>query len=139
GEVAVIGHLRINGQDFGTLWKAPFRAEVTRAILPGENVIEVSVANLWINRMIGDEQLPEDSERNPGGTLKKWPDWVLKGERSPAGRVSFTSWRLWKKDSPLQKSGLLGPVRLSVARDVAIGQAAKQSSEPEKRAAKSAN
>jgi GH25 family lysozyme M1 (1,4-beta-N-acetylmuramidase) len=65
-----------------------------------------------INRMIGDEQLPEDSERNPNGTLKSWPKWLAEGKPSPTGRFTFTSWRLWQKDSPLQESGLLGPVTI---------------------------
>ena len=65
--------------------------------------------------MIGDERLPEDSERNPNGTLKSWPEWLAEGKPSPTGRQTFTSWRLWKEDDPLQPSGLLGPVRLLVA------------------------
>ncbi|MBN2579089.1 MAG: hypothetical protein JXB10_08870, partial [Pirellulales bacterium] len=72
----------------------------------------VKVVNLWINRMIGDEFLPEDSDRNPDGTLKSWPKWVLEGKSSPTGRYTFTTWRLWHKDDPLQPSGLLGPVRI---------------------------
>ncbi len=65
--------------------------------------------------MIGDEQLPEDSERNPKGTLKAWPQWLQDGKPSPAGRHTFTTWRLWSKDSALQDSGLIGPVRLKYA------------------------
>ncbi len=68
------------------------------------------MVNLPINRMLGDELLPEDSERNGDGTLKKWPQWLQDGKPSPSGRFTFTSWRLWKKDEPLQESGLLGPV-----------------------------
>jgi len=68
--------------------------------------------NLWPNRLIGDEQLPEDSERNPDGTLKQWPQWVLDGKPSPSGRFTFTSWRLWKKNDALLESGLIGPVQL---------------------------
>jgi hypothetical protein len=79
-------------------------------VKPGENALEVRVVNLLVNRMIGDEWLPEDSERNDGGTLKKWPQWLQDGKPSPGGRFTFSSWRLWKKDSPLQESGLLGPV-----------------------------
>jgi len=64
--------------------------------------------------------LPEDSDRNGDGTLKAWPKWVQEGKASPTGRHSFTSWRLWKKGSPLQESGLLGPVTLQTTARVAI-------------------
>jgi hypothetical protein len=121
GKVAVIADVRLNGKALGTLWKAPYRVEVTDALKPGENVLEVKVANLWVNRQIGDELLPEDSDRNPNGTLKQWPQWLEEGKPSPTGRYTFTSWRLWKKNSPLQESGLLGPVTISAAEKVDIG------------------
>jgi hypothetical protein len=70
--------------------------------------------------MIGDEQLPDDSERNPDGTLKRWPDWLNTDKPSPSGRFTFTTWRLWKKDSPLQPSGLLGPVVIRSAKSVLV-------------------
>jgi hypothetical protein len=70
--------------------------------------------------MIGDEQLPEDSARNGDGTLKAWPQWVKQGKPSPTGRHTFTTWRLWKKDSPLVESGLLGPVTLQSAARVEV-------------------
>jgi hypothetical protein len=112
GRVEVMAAVRVNGRDLGTLWKPPYRVDLTTAVRPGTNVLEVSVVNLWINRLIGDEQLPEDSERDPNGTLKAWPGWLLEGKPSPTSRITFTSWRLWKKDDPLQPSGLLGPVQL---------------------------
>lgn len=112
GRVEVVASVRINGKPAGVLWKPPFRMDVTRLLRPGENVLDVQVANLWVNRMIGDEHLPEDSNRNPDGTLQEWPKWLSEGRPSPTGRVTFTTWRLWHKDSPLQPSGLLGPVRL---------------------------
>jgi hypothetical protein len=112
GKVAIMAKAKLNGHDLGTLWKPPFRVEVTAALKAGENTLELRVVNLWINRMIGDEQLPEDSDRHPNGTLKSWPAWLAEGKPSPTGRFTFTSWRLWKKDDPLFESGLLGPVML---------------------------
>ncbi len=112
GRVAVMAEVRLNGRDLGILWKPPFHVDVTDALRPGENTLEVKVVNLWVNRMIGDEQLPEDSDRNTTGNLKSWPTWLAEGKPSPAGRFTFTSWRLWKKDDPLVPSGLLGPVTL---------------------------
>lgn len=112
GQVAVMADVRVNDRPLGILWKAPFRIDVTDALQSGNNVLEVRIVNLWINRMIGDQQLSEDSQRNPDGTLQAWPQWVNEGKPSPAGRYTFTSWRLWQKDEPLQPSGLLGPVRL---------------------------
>jgi len=120
GNVAVMAAVRLNGKDLGILWKPPYRADITAAVKPGHNELEVRVVNLPINRMIGDELLPDDSERNPDGTLKRWPQWLLDGNPSPAGRFTFTSWRLWKKDSPLQQSGLLGPVSVRTAAKVEL-------------------
>ena len=112
GRVAVMAEVKLNGQDLGIMWKPPFRAEVTGVLKPGPNELEIKVVNLWINRQIGDEALPEDSERNPNGTLKAWPAWLGQGQPSPTGRYTFTSWRLWKKGDRLVESGLLGPVTL---------------------------
>jgi len=112
GRVQVMAEVRLNGKDMGVLWKPPYAVDVTDAVRAGENALEVKVVNLWINRMIGDEELPEDSERRENGTLKKWPDWLQEGKSSPTGRFTFTSWRLWKRGDPLQESGLLGPVVL---------------------------
>jgi len=118
GRVQVMAQVALNGKDLGILWRPPYRVDITAAAKAGDNALEVKVVNLWINRMLGDEQLPEDSERNPNGTLRKWPQWVLEGKPSPTGRFTFTSWRLWKKGEPLQESGLLGPVRLLVAEKI---------------------
>ncbi|MBN2021799.1 MAG: hypothetical protein JW809_03315 [Pirellulales bacterium] len=112
GKVEVMAEVTLNGKNLGVLWKTPYRVDVTDALAEGENVLKVKVVNLWINRMIGDESLPDDSDRNPDGTLKSWPKWVLEGKPSPTGRNTFTSWRLWRKGEPLQPSGLMGPVRL---------------------------
>jgi hypothetical protein len=112
GKVQVMAQVTLNGQDLGVFWKPPFEVDVSKAAKRGANALQVKVVNLWVNRMIGDEQLPEDSQRNADGTLREWPQWLQEDRPSPSGRRTFTSWRLWKKDAPLQESGLLGPVVL---------------------------
>lgn len=47
--------------------------------------------NLWPYRLIGGEHLPEDSERNADGTLKRWRQWPPEGKPSHTGRFGFTS------------------------------------------------
>ena len=120
GRVAVMAEVSLNGRPLGLLWKPPYRTDVTDALKPGRNELEVKVVTLWPNRLIGDEQLPEDSERNPNGTLKVWPAWLLEGKPGPTGRFTFTSWRLWGKDSPLIDAGLIGPVTLSTVQELEL-------------------
>ena len=120
GRVQVMAQVTLNGRDLGVLWKPPFQVDITGAAKAGDNTLAVRVVNLWINRLIGDEHLPEDSARNPDGTLQEWPQWVKDGQPSPTGRFTFTSWRLWKKSDPLQESGLLGPVTIRVLETVAL-------------------
>jgi hypothetical protein len=125
GQVAVMAQVKLNGQDLGLLWKAPYRLDVTGCLKAGKNDLEVQVVNLWINRLIGDEQLPEDSERTSKGTLQQWPEWLNKGQPSPTGRFTFTTWRLWKKNDALVPSGLLGPVRLTAGEKVVLEENSK--------------
>ena len=114
GEVKNFAEASLNGQDFGVLWKPPFRVNITAAAKPGVNHLVIRVTNLWPNRLIGDEQLPPDCEWN-GKELKAWPQWLLDGKPSPTGRLTFTTWHHWTKNSPLLESGLLGPVTLRTA------------------------
>ncbi len=120
GRVEVMAEVRLNGRDLGILWKPPYRVDISEAAKVGDNTLEVKVVNLWINRQIGDEFLPEDSERNPEGTLKVWPSWLMDGAASPAKRETFTSWRLWHKTDALVESGLLGPVRIVPTLKIAV-------------------
>jgi hypothetical protein len=120
GRVEVMARAKLNGHDLGILWRPPFVVDATEVARPGTNSLEVSVVNLWINRLIGDEQLPEDSLRNDNGTLKEWPRWLNEGKRSPTGRSTFTTWRLWKKEDPLVPSGLLGPVKVVATQEIGV-------------------
>jgi len=120
GDVRVIARVRLNGQDLGVLWKPPFEVDVTGVLRPGPNRLAVDVTNLWPNRLIGDQHLPEDCKRTPRGNLVEWPRWLLEGRSSPTGRHTFTTWRLWSADDPPLPSGLLGPVRLVAVKRVVL-------------------
>lgn len=114
GKVEIMSEVKVNGKQLGILWKAPYYLDITDALKIGTNTIELKVVNLWVNRLIGDELLPDSSERNQsnGGSLVSWPKWITEGKSDPTNRHSFTTWKLWKKDSQLLESGLLGPVRI---------------------------
>lgn len=119
GQLKNIAEVKLNGQDLGILWKPPFRVEVTAMLRTGKNALEVRITNLWPNRLIGDEQLPDDREWN-GLQLKAWPQWVLDGKPSPTGRFTFTTWHHWTKDDEPLPSGLFGPVLLRTALEVPV-------------------
>lgn len=98
GTVKNLAEVRVNGKPLGVLWKAPFRVEITGAARRGKNQLEIRVTNLWPNRLIGDQKLPE------------------------AQRITWTSVQLYKSDAPLLPSGLLGPVRILPAQTLSLKQ-----------------
>jgi hypothetical protein len=121
GTVADIARVYINGADAGILWKPPFRADITALLRPGENTLEIHVANRWINRLIGDEAIDDGlSYQDTGGKSKftdgriqKLPDWLYDpAKRAGHKRHSFSVWKHYNADSPLVPAGLLGPVTL---------------------------
>lgn len=62
GEVGDLAEVTINDRAFDVLWKAPFRLDVTGALRPGENRLEIKVTNQWTNRLLGDRRLPADKK-----------------------------------------------------------------------------
>ncbi len=86
GDVKNIAEVKVNGTALPTLWKPPFKVNITSALRPGANNLEIVVTNLWVNRLIGDQQ--------PGAKEK----------------YTFTTHNPYKAKSPLLPSGLLGPV-----------------------------
>ncbi|MCQ2388373.1 MAG: hypothetical protein MJ138_01510 [Kiritimatiellae bacterium] len=114
GRVKNVAEVTVNGKAFPPLWRPPFRVDVTDAVRAGEPVrLAVRVANLWPNRLVGDEQKPADCEWGYGWdalAIKEIPAWVKAGKPSPTGRLAFTTWHHWTKDDALLESGLIGPV-----------------------------
>ncbi len=91
GRVEVVAAVKLNGVDLGAYWKAPYAVDVTAALRPGKNRLEVKVANVWTNRLIADASLPE------------------------AQRVSWATFNPHKSGDRLLPSGLIGPVQLRMA------------------------
>jgi hypothetical protein len=88
GEVGEMAEVTINGKSAGAVWHAPYRLDIGAVTKAGKNRIEVRVANLWINRLIGDAALPEDK------------------------RLTWAAGPTYGKDAKLRPSGLIGPVVL---------------------------
>ena len=65
GTVMVMARVVVNGADCGLLWQPPYRVDVTPHVRPGRNTLEIQVTNRWVNRLIGDEQKPDDCEWTP--------------------------------------------------------------------------
>ncbi|MDR0594169.1 MAG: hypothetical protein LBG60_13145 [Bifidobacteriaceae bacterium] len=107
GRVEVMASVTLNGHPLGALWTAPYRVDATAAARPGTNTLEIAVANLWANRLIGDERLPAD-----GIESGHWPEWLDGSTPRTSGRQTFATYRHFAADSPLRPSGLLGPVSL---------------------------
>ncbi|MEI3800419.1 MULTISPECIES: glycosyl hydrolase [unclassified Chitinophaga] len=107
GAVNNLAKVTLNGKELGVLWCAPWQIDISNAVKEKNNLLEITVANLWPNRLIGDEQLPDDGIKNG-----QWPEWLLKGLPRTSGRYTFSTWKFYTKDSPLLPSGLLGPVTI---------------------------
>jgi len=83
------GLVQAPAQDLGILWCDPWRVAVPPGLLrPRGNELEITVANLWVNRLIGDSGLPA------------------------AKQLTSTTYQPFSPKSPLEESGLLGPVTL---------------------------
>jgi hypothetical protein len=87
GQVGDLAEVRVNGKPAGAAWHAPYRLDIGPLVKPGRNSLEVRVANLWVNRLIGDAQ--------PG-----------------AAKITYTTMPTYRPGAPLRPSGLIGPVRL---------------------------
>jgi hypothetical protein len=123
GVVREITALTINGRDAGILWKPPFRMDATELLKPGANTIEVAVANLWVNRLIGDEQFPRDYPVRSETYLEAsdWPTWAKEGKpRTEPRRLAFSTFQIQRADSQLLPSGLLGPVQIIPVKTVTL-------------------
>ncbi len=89
GEVESLATVKLNGQELATLWRLPYRTDITNALKNGTNSLEIEVVNTWWNRVVGDAQ--------PNSVPYTWA----------ATTVS------WNAKSELLPAGLFGPVKIS--------------------------
>lgn len=87
GAIGDVAEVWINGHKAGIAWLPPYQVDIGKHLRPGENQLEIRVANLWVNRLIGDAQ--------PG-----------------AGKVTWTVLPTYTPQAPLRPAGLIGPVSL---------------------------
>ena len=92
GNVTAMATVKINGVAAGGVWTAPYQLDITDFVKQGKNIMEISVANTWVNRLIKDAGLP----------VNKRKTWV--------------SLNPYKASSPLEPAGLLGPVLITTFR-----------------------
>lgn len=112
GNVQKIAKVTINGIALGTLWKPPFALDIKHSLQAGSNELKINITNTWVNRLIGDEALPDTSGyKMIGDTV----EWLNNNEPPPESeRVTFTGFNFFKKEQSkkLDSSGLLGPVNI---------------------------
>ncbi|MCX6873683.1 MAG: hypothetical protein NTW21_07725 [Verrucomicrobia bacterium] len=82
-----LANVRLNGRNLGIVWTAPWQLDITDAVKPGTNALEIRVTNLWPNRLRGDLARPVE---------QRLTSTNITADRIPA----------------LLSSGLLGPVRI---------------------------
>ena len=111
GTVKNVARVRLNGRDCGVVWTAPWRAEITAVAREGANDLEIEVANLWPNRLIGDAKLPKDKRLTV--TNVRTYDTMASGTY---GCHICEARKKSGKERELFPSGLLGPVRVTQLR-----------------------
>lgn len=88
GEVKMMAKIKLNGVYIGGVWTEPYRLNITKQIKEGINTVDIQVVNNWMNRLIGDKKLPKEK------------------------RITWQTFSYNKPNTPLQRSGLLGPVEI---------------------------
>ena len=88
GALTAMAKVTVNNTYVGGLWTAPYTLDITDLVKKGDNVLKIEIVNNWMNRLIGDLKLPKEQ------------------------RQTWSPINPYTADSPLQPSGLFGPVKI---------------------------
>ncbi len=89
GNLTAMAKVTVNDQYAGGVWTPPYQLDITNFVKSGKNELKIDVINTWVNQLIGDQQLPADQ------------------------RLTWCPVNPYGAGSPLQPSGLFGPVTVS--------------------------
>ncbi len=90
GKVCDVATVRVNGVDCGTVWTAPYRADITAALKKGVNKLEIEVTNTWANAIQGADE-----------------------GKAPFEGI-WTNAKYRRQEKTLLPAGLLGPLSISL-------------------------
>ena len=88
GDIRNLATVRLNGKDCGVAWTAPYETDITHALQPGVNELEIVVVNTWSNAIQG-----HDEGHDPFPNI-------------------WTNARYRKKSPELLPAGLFGPLEI---------------------------
>ena len=89
GNLTAMAKVTVNGEYVGGSWTPPYRLDITDQVKTGDNELTITVVNNWMNRIIGDLNLPESQRET----------WYLVNPHNA--------------QTSLQPSGLFGPVTIN--------------------------
>lgn len=85
--VSWLANIYLNGKEVGGAWTEEARVRLDNIRL-GTNDLKIDLTNTWVNRLVGDSDLPQEK------------------------RLTWIAENPFRVDTPLQRSGLLGPVKI---------------------------
>ncbi|MBQ5785735.1 MAG: glycoside hydrolase family 2, partial [Alistipes sp.] len=88
GRVESMAKVYVNDQLAGGAWCAPYSIDISQYVQQGKNSLRIEVVNKWVNRIVGDLQLPTQERK-----------------------ISLTA-NPYNAQSAIPSSGLIGPVVL---------------------------
>jgi hypothetical protein len=105
-QVCEVAEVSVNGKPAGTLWRPPYKLDVTDHVKKGKNTLSITVANTWVNRCLYDATLP-------AGERLTWANSMETHYPDPKN-IKPSDYFPWKH-GPLP-SGLIGEAKLSFSR-----------------------